>query len=64
MTSNRHFAELLLDARLHGKKDTLHTGKNQFSDDILQTNAILYNPRIPKLRKVKAYRDWLGSNQP
>ena len=60
----RHFAELLLSARLHSKMDSLRTGSKGFSDDIVQTNAVLHDPKIPKLRKVKAYRDWVGQNQP
>ncbi len=63
-SSKTHLSELLLAARLHAKKDPLHTGKNRFSDDILQVNAILHDPKIPKLRKIKAYRDWLVDNQP
>ncbi len=63
-TRKPHFAELLLSARLHAKKDSLHTGKKGFSDDILQTNSVLFDPKIPKRRKIKAYRDWLVNNQP
>jgi hypothetical protein len=44
--------------------DSLRTGSKGFSDDIVQTNAVLHDPKIPKLRKVKAYRDWVGQNQP
>lgn len=60
----RHLAELILALRFRGKRDSLHTGRGAFSPDILATNAILHNPKVSKLRKIAAYREWLATQQP
>jgi hypothetical protein len=63
--NKRHLAEMLLDIRLHGSRDVLRS-KRPFSEDIESTNAVLFNPRYDKRRKVRAYRKWLETppNQP
>ena len=60
-----HLAELLLKQRLRGTKDTLRL-RRPFSEDIEAVNAILFNPKYDKRRKVRAYRQWLETppNQP
>ena len=58
-----HFAEMLLSLRLHGHTDALRA-RTPFSEDIEATNAILFNPKYSKRRKVRAYRAWLEQNQP
>jgi len=62
-TGEPHFAELLLTMKLRGARDPLRS-RSGFSDDIQQANAILHNPRVPRLRKIVAYRDWLRTAQP
>lgn len=50
-----HLAEMLLRSKLHGKED-LFRKKRQFSEDIEAVQAILFNPRYDKRRKIrKAY---------
>lgn len=63
MSTRRHFAEMLLDLRLHGHADPLRS-RQPFSEDIEATNSILFNPKYPKRTKVRAYRKWLEQNQP
>ncbi|MEK6405969.1 MAG: hypothetical protein AABN34_03285 [Acidobacteriota bacterium] len=58
-----HLAEMLLASKLHGRSDTFRR-KHPFSEDIESTNAILFNPRYNKRRKITAYRKWLEMNQP
>jgi hypothetical protein len=58
-----HLAEMLLDSKLRGRADG-YRKKHPFSEDIESTNAILFNPRYHKQRKVAAYRRWLETNQP
>src|SRR5690242_1753929 len=60
-----HLAELLLELRVHGKKDAFRE-RESFSEDIISANAVLFNPRYDKRRKVRAYRNWLETppNQP
>lgn len=58
-----HLAEMLLRSKLHGKED-LFRKKRQFSEDIEAVQAILFNPRYDKRRKIRAYRAWLELNQP
>src|SRR5258706_6867164 len=59
----KHLAEILLDLKFHGRPDPLRKSR-PFSDDITAVNSILFNPRLPKMRKVKAYRRWLETGQP
>ena len=59
----QHLAEMLLDLKLHGKRDPLRKTR-PFSDDMTTAHSILFNPSISKLRKVKAYRRWLETGQP
>src|SRR3954465_7083112 len=58
-----HFAELLLSAKLRAKRDPLRS-RGDFSEDIQQVNAVLHNPKVKKLSKLAAYREWLRKNQP
>jgi hypothetical protein len=62
-TGEPHFAELLLTMKLRGTRDPLRS-RSGFSDDIQQANAILHNARVPRLRKIAAYRNWLRTEQP
>src|SRR5580698_3485574 len=34
------------------------------STDIVATNAVLFNPQYTKRQKIRAYRQWLETNQP
>jgi hypothetical protein len=61
--STPHFAELLLTAKLRGKRDSMRV-RRDFSDDIQQVNSILHNPKAKKISKLSAYRDWLRKHQP
>ena len=64
-SQRKHFAEMLLSLKLHGKKDPLHTGDDGFfSDDIAETNAILHDPKRPKEKKRAAFNRWLSESQP
>jgi hypothetical protein len=56
-------AELLLDARFRGASDRLR-GRHPFSPDIVATNAVLFNRQFTKPQKIRAYRQWLETNQP
>jgi hypothetical protein len=56
-------AELLLDARFRGASDRLR-GRHPFSPDIVATNAVLFNRQFTKRQKIRAYRQWLETNQP
>ena len=58
-----HFAERLLQLRLHGRRDPLRS-RGDFSDDIQQVHGILHNPKARKSSKIVAYRNWLKSHQP
>ncbi len=58
-----HFAELLLAAKLRARRDPLRA-RSGFSEDIQQLNAVLHNPKVKKLQKIAAYREWLRKNQP
>jgi hypothetical protein len=58
-----HLAEMLLELKLHGPVDRLRKTR-PFSDDIKATQAILFDPDVPKLKKLKAYRSWLQNFQP
>jgi hypothetical protein len=62
-TGGPHFAELLLTMKLRGARDPLRS-RSGFSDDIQQANAILHHARVPRLRKIVAYRNWLRTEQP
>ena len=62
-TAGPHFAELLLAMKLRGVRDPLRS-RSGFSDDIQQVNVLLQNARVPRLRKIAAYRDWLKTEQP
>lgn len=46
-----------------GPRDPLRS-RSGFSDDIQQANVILHNTRVPRLRKIAAYREWLKTGQP
>jgi hypothetical protein len=63
VTAGPHFAELLLTMKLRGPRDPLRS-RSGFSEDIQQANAILHNARVPRLRKIATYRDWLKTEQP
>ena len=58
-----HFAELLLDLKLHGKRDPLKS-RSGFSDDISQVHGVLHNPSTRRASKIVAYRNWLKTHQP
>jgi hypothetical protein len=58
-----HLVEMLLRSKLHGRADALRV-RYPFSEDIEATNAILFNPKYDKRRKVRAYRAWLQASQP
>jgi hypothetical protein len=58
-----HLAEMLLQVKLHGSEDG-YRKKRGFSEDIEATNAVLFNPKYSKLRKIKSYREWLEKRQP
>jgi len=58
-----HLAEMLLELKLHGPVDRLRKAR-PFSDDMKATQANLFDPDIPKLKKLKAYRNWLQNFQP
>ena len=62
-TVGPHFAELLLAMKLRGSRDPLRS-RSGFSDDIQQANAVLHNSRVPRPRKIAAYRNWLRTEQP
>src|SRR5437773_6455149 len=49
---SRHLGELLLQARLRGRKDAFRT-KRGFSQDIEATQAVLFNKRYSKRIKVR-----------
>jgi hypothetical protein len=58
-----HLAEMLLDIKFRGTED--HFRKTRpFSEDIEAAQAILFNNRYDKRRKITAYRRWLELNQP
>lgn len=63
MNNRPQFVEMLLHSRFHGKLDALRS-RFPFSEDIEATNAILFNPKYDKRRKIRSYRAWLQSNQP
>jgi hypothetical protein len=58
-----HLAEMLLDINYHGTADRFRT-KHPFSEDLESTQAILFNPRYDKWKKLDAYRRWLSTGQP
>lgn len=60
---NTHLAEMLLELRLHAPLDRLRKTR-PFSDDMKATQAILFDADIPKLKKLRAYRNWLQNFQP
>lgn len=64
-TFNRkmNLAEMLLHARLHGRKDAYRI-KRPFSEDIAAAHAILFSSHYDNRRKVRAYRSWLETKQP
>ena len=49
--------------RSYASRDPLRS-KSDFSEDIQQVNAVLHNPKVKKLSKITAYREWLRKNQP
>jgi hypothetical protein len=58
-----HLAEMLLDINYHGAADGFRK-THPFSEDIESAQAILFNPRYDKWKKLDAYRRWLSSGQP
>jgi len=58
-----HLAEMLLHARLHGRRDGLRA-KLAFSEDIESMQAVLFSSRYDTRKKVRAYRSWLETKQP
>jgi hypothetical protein len=63
LMKKRHFAELLLDVKLHGPADRFR-GRRPFSPDIAATHAVLFDSRYKKREKIRAYREWLEHGQP
>jgi hypothetical protein len=59
----KHAAELLLDVRLHPKRDKLRSTR-RFSQDMQAAQAVLLNPKNTRTQKINAYRAWLIKNQP
>ena len=60
---SQHLAELLLDSKFRGSSDKLRR-QHPLREDIVATNAILFNPQYTKRQKIRAYRSWLETNQP
>jgi hypothetical protein len=58
-----HLAEMLLDINYRGAADSFRK-THPFSEDIESTQAILFNPRYDKWKKLDAYRRWLVGGQP
>jgi hypothetical protein len=58
-----HVAEMLLDMKYRGAADRFRS-RHPFSEDIESVHAILFNPRYSKRNKIRAYRQWLETNQP
>lgn len=58
-----HLAEMLLDINYHGQDDRFRK-THPFSEDIESAQAILFNPRYDKWKKLDAYRRWLVGGQP
>src|SRR5438270_2460249 len=58
-----HLAEMLLDISYRGAADSFRKS-HPFSEDIESTQAILFNPRYDKWKKLDAYRRWLVGGQP
>lgn len=58
-----HLAEMLLDINYHGLDDRFRK-THPFSEDIESAQAILFNPRYDKWKKLDAYRRWLVGGQP
>jgi hypothetical protein len=56
-------AEMLLDINYHGEADRFRK-THPFSEDIESIQAILFNPRYDKWKKLDAYRRWLSTGQP
>jgi len=54
---------MLLTMKLRGPRDALRS-RSGSSDDIQQANVLLHNARVPRLRKIAAYREWLKTEQP
>lgn len=58
-----HLAEMLLDINYRGANDRFRK-THPFSEDIESAQAILFNPRYNKWKKLDAYRRWLMGGQP
>ena len=58
-----HMAEMLLDMKYRGAGDRFRS-RHPFSEDIESVHAILFNSHYSKRRKIRAYRQWLETNQP
>lgn len=58
-----HLAEMLLDIKYRGPQDRVRK-RYPFSENVEATHSILFNPRYDKRTKIRAYRNWLESNQP
>lgn len=58
-----HLAEMLLDINYRGADDRFRK-THPFSEDVESTQAILFNPRYNKWKKLDAYRRWLTTGQP
>jgi hypothetical protein len=59
----QQLAEMLLDLKFRGPEDAFRK-RRPFSEDMEAAQAILFNPRYGRLRKISAYRRWLELNQP
>ena len=59
----KHLAEMILDYKLHGPSDQFRK-RQGFSEDIEATQAVLFNPRYDKRRKIRGFLQWLEINQP
>jgi hypothetical protein len=58
-----HLAEMILDLRYRGPKDSLRK-KHAFSEDIESVHAILFSSKYNKRKKRAVYTRWLEANQP
>ena len=58
-----HLSEMLLEINYRGTPDGFRK-THPFSEDIESTQAILFNPRYNKWKKMDAYRRWLVGGQP
>ena len=58
-----HLAELLLNMRLHGARDSMRA-RRPFLPDIEAVHAVLFSPQYDRQAKIRTYRSWFEKNQP